>query len=198
MEVEKMGVFRDYSARELLFLQGKRLSHYYFVLDGLVSTYHQNEQGKKWVASFFSNGDFFPHVGLASEGGIYPASAEIVTDTTLFLLPASQAQKLFSAIPQLQVQLTQFLFNKSQELMTRFSASLFDGSSEQLLAFLQNIAMKIGQQQTDGRFLVRLPMKERDLADYIGLAPETISRAFRQLCEAGLVEKLPEKNLLIK
>lgn len=197
-EIEESGIYRSYSARETLFLQSKPLTEYYFVMEGLVSVYQQNTDGKKWVASLFSSDDFFPHVGLLTDAYVYPASAETVSNSTLFVLPRKKALIAFDTIPELQNQLTCFLADKSQELMNRFSDSIFSSASDRYLTFLRRLALKTGKCQPDGRFVIVLGMTSQDMAEYIGVAPETISRIMHHLLSAHLVEKVGKKKLLIK
>jgi CRP/FNR family transcriptional regulator len=198
LTLEKAGRFRTYASKSTLFLQGKPLSSYYFVLKGLVSAYQQHESGRKLAVSLFTPGDFFPHVGLLTDADSYPAGAETITSCKLFVLPKAQAWAAFETLPALRRKLTRFLIDKNQELMHRYSDVLFRSAAERLLHFLHQLAWKIGRRQADGWYFIDIEITGQNIADYLGITPETVSRLMHQLASKHLVRREEGKRLLVK
>ncbi|RYL92584.1 Crp/Fnr family transcriptional regulator [Sporolactobacillus sp. THM19-2] len=196
--VEEKGTFRSCRPRETVFYDGEKLTAYYLVVDGLISAYHQNSEGKKWVASLFSHGDLFPHVGLLNQARTYPASAETITSGTLFRLSRKAMAEILSTYPSIRAHLERFLTEKNQELMARISDSVFGTASGRLAAFLRKLVEKSGVRQTDGRYLLKLNMTEQDIAEYIGVTPETVSRILRDLYDKRAAEKAGKGKLIIR
>nr|WP_244670180.1 helix-turn-helix domain-containing protein [Rhodoplanes elegans] len=58
-------------------------------------------------------------------------------------------------------------------------------STDKVLAFLAQIQRR--QRQTPNGF-VSLPMSRNDIADYLGLSVETVSRALTELKQRGILE----------
>lgn len=54
----------------------------------------------------------------------------------------------------------------------------------------QNTDPELGTQQ-----IVKLPMARKDIAAYLGTTPETVSRKFKELEEAGLILQLPRREI---
>lgn len=180
-QVAAMGTMKQYGTKEAVFVQGETLTHYFFVVEGLVHAYHQNKDGKKWIASLFSCGDLFPHAGLVDEETQYPANSEAITACTLLVIKREKMHELMRSYPSLERRLTQFFARKSQELMNRYADSILEPALVQLVSLLKRIALQSGAQVTDGWVLISTMMTEQDMAGYIGVTPETISRLLNRL-----------------
>jgi CRP-like cAMP-binding protein len=180
-QVALMGTVNQYRAKETVFIQGKALTHYYFVVDGLVHAYHQNKDGKKWIASLFSSGDLFPHTGLVDEESRYPANGETITPCVLFVITGEKMHELLRSHTSLERRLTHFFARKSQELMNRYSDSVLEPALVQLVSLLKRLAQQSDAQATDGWVLISTKMTEQDMAGYLGVTPETVSRLLNRL-----------------
>ncbi|MCO7125407.1 Crp/Fnr family transcriptional regulator [Sporolactobacillus shoreicorticis] len=180
-QIKSSGTFRTFQEKEIIFLQDDVLTHYFFVVNGLVRAFHQNKLGKKWIVSLFSQGDLFPHVGLADHAAVYPASAEALAPTTLFSIKQTVMQQLLHRYPVIQQQFTAFLAMKSQELINRYSDSVLEPALVQLVSLLKRLAQQSGMRVSNGWVLIPNLMTEQDMAAYIGVAPETVSRLLNRL-----------------
>ncbi|MDD9147529.1 MULTISPECIES: Crp/Fnr family transcriptional regulator [unclassified Sporolactobacillus] len=196
--IEIKGVFRHYPSKETVFLQKSELTHYYIVVSGLANAYRQNEDGKRWTAGLFSKGDLFPHVGLLDDKHEYPANSETLSECTLLVIPRNEMRMIFASNPQIRLYLTLFLTEKSQDLIARFSDSVLGTAADRVLSFLKKLACNSGIRESDGRYLIDLGLTEQNIAEYIGVTPETVSRVLNRLCEEGKVEKLARKKLLVR
>ena len=64
-------------------------------------------------------------------------------------------------------------------------------------AVLLELAEKYGKKQKNG-VLLRLPLSREGLANYVGVARETVSRKLGLLEEEGLIHSVNSRTLLIK
>lgn len=99
---------------------------------------------------------------------------------------SSQAQAIAS-----DATLSAGLFRLSQEQVTAVYTHLvtlgrLDGM-ERVCLFLADMAWRIGE-QTPGGWRVRLPLAREDIADYLGLNAETVSRIFSRVKKAKLAD----------
>ncbi|MDF2909478.1 MAG: Crp/Fnr family transcriptional regulator [Sporolactobacillus laevolacticus] len=180
-EIESAGQIKKYAAKELLFVQGEPLTEYFYVVDGLVHAYHQNKDGKRWIASLFASGDLFQHTGLADDETRYPANGGTITACSLFMIGRANMHELMQRYPVLERRLTEFLAKKSQELMNRYADSVLEPALDQLVSLLKRLAKPSGIPAAGGWVLIPNVMTEQDMAGYLGVTPETISRLLNRL-----------------
>nr|WP_283163344.1 Crp/Fnr family transcriptional regulator [Sporolactobacillus mangiferae] len=196
--ITSSGSFRTFHEKEIIFLQGDALTHYFFVVSGLVQAFHQNKAGKKWIVSLFSQGDLFPHAGLADSATVYPASADALASGMLFAIKKEAMYTLMDRYPVIHQHLTRFLAMKSQELINRYSDSVLEPARVQLISLLKRLAQQSGVHVSDGWVLIPSLMAEQDMAGYIGVAPETISRLMSRLYRERLAKSAGRGKIYIR
>ncbi len=123
----------------------------------------------------------------------YRLSAEAVTDCKVTALRRSQlaeravqdgstAHKLWA--------LTLHHLKRSEEHMLLLGRK---SASERLAWFLMDMAERIPAQN-----IVELPMSRQDIADYLGLTIETVSRTMTQLAGSGLIDLLSCRRIVLR
>jgi cAMP-binding proteins - catabolite gene activator and regulatory subunit of cAMP-dependent protein kinases len=134
--------------------------------------------GRRHIEAFQREGDVF---GFEA-GTAYRLTAEAVTDCSLIAYRRKGVEQLAAASETLSQQ----LFGYFMQGMTRAQEhALILGrrsAIERVGAFLHEAA----QQSPDGR-TISLAMDRRDIADYLGLTIETVSRTLSQLERDGLI-----------
>jgi len=146
----------------------------YEVLFGIVRLYHIHCDGQRQVCDFLFSGDVF---GLLDQGR-QGFQADTLAPTGLRALPCGKgddcnAARLFLAASLLR------RTNDHLVTLTRQSAV------ERVTTFLIEMAER---QSPGNRGVVRLPMMRGDIADYLGLTVETVSRVLTKLRRSGLIQ----------
>lgn len=188
---------KNYQAKTLVFLKDKSLTHYFFVVKGLVAVYRQNSDGKRWIASLIGEGTFFPHMGFDQPTAVYPANAETLTECMLLVVSREDMARLMRDYPTLQEHLTQFLSEKNQELMTRCSDSLLESAAHRLAQLLRQLALQSETPAEDGWYLISDALTEENMADYIGVTQETVSRIMSRFYQDNKVKRAGRKKVYV-
>ena len=151
---------------------------FYKLARGVVRTCKFLNDGRRHIEAFQREGDVF---GFEA-GTAYRLTAEAVTDCSLIAYRRKGVEQLAAASETLSQQ----LFGYFMQGMTRAQEhALILGrrsAIERVGAFLHEAA----QQSPDGR-TISLAMDRRDIADYLGLTIETVSRTLSQLERDGLI-----------
>lgn len=177
---------------ERLFSLGTPLNSIYTVRSGSLKGIGLSKSGKDQVISFSMCGDI---LGLeAIETGYHRTSSVALETTSVCAVPFDVVNELANRIPALQRQLFRILSHKleTDNLMTlNFSV----GSAQQkLMGFLLNLSERHGMcNYSTHEFNLR--MTHRDMASYLGLAYETVSRLLAHLQEVGLI-KIKSRKLV--
>ncbi len=172
------GVKTTYVRNEEIYGEGEPGTFVYRVLSGVARTYRILADGRRQISEFFLPGDVF---GL--EGGVdHNLSAEAVSDCVLVAIRRSHLAERAaqdSATAQKLWALTLHHLGRSEEHMLLLGRK---NASERVAWFLLDMARRIpAQGQVD------LPMSRQDIADYLGLTIETVSRTMTQLQDDELI-----------
>lgn len=174
------GVLQVAAAAEV-YGEGGDATVFYKVVRGVVRTCKFRNDGRRQIEAFYEEGDIF---GFES-GTTYRMTAEAVTDCSLITYRRKGIERLAAGNEALTQQLLGYLMEgmtRAQEhalLLGRRSAV------ERVAVFLHSAA----QQSANGR-TINLVLTRQDIADYLGLTIETVSRTLSQL-ERDAIIALP-------
>ena len=151
-------------------------------LAGTVKTYVIDSHGREQVQGFFLPGEV---IGLnAIHGARYPCNAVAVDTVMLCRFSFPMMATLAGRMPGLQRHLFSLL---SQDIG---KASLLAGSftaDERLAAFIVMLSRRFAERGFSPTRM-RLTMARTDIANYLRLAPETVSRVLRRLQAEGILQ----------
>jgi CRP/FNR family transcriptional regulator len=167
---------------DTIFYQDDDADHYYKVVSGTVRLCKITEDGRRQIATFLFPGDFF---GWCS-GDTHAYSAEAVTDARLEKLPRARTEERMQSDHQLGRRLMTLLSN---QLASAHDHLLLLGrmtAKERIARFLIQLVKR--QRIAPGAAGVELPMNRSDVADYLGLTVETVSRTLSGLRRKGVID----------
>lgn len=168
----------------LLFRSGDEFTSLFTVRTGFFKSSVLTEGGSEQVTGFQMAGEVLGLDGIAS--GQHTSDATALEDAQVCQMPFESITELSRNIPSLQFRLHQIM---SREIVRKSSVRLLAivGAEKRLAAFLLNLGDRLhalGYSQTE----LVLRMTREEIASYLGLKHETVSRAFSKLFEQGLVE----------
>ncbi|MCA8887144.1 MAG: helix-turn-helix domain-containing protein [Hyphomonadaceae bacterium] len=157
---------------EEVFGEGENAEYVYRVVTGAVRTIRFSSDGRRQILNFYLPGDVF---GLEC-GKQHTLSAEAVADCDLSLVRRSlidTAAKQDASAAQAVIGMMQRQLQNAQEHALVLGRK---GAGERVAAFLLKLADRVTAQCE-----IDLPMSRADIADYLALTIETVSRAFTQM-----------------
>lgn len=169
---------------QILFQAGEVFHGVYAVTAGAVKTYATLDKDQQ-VVDFHFPGDT---VGLdAVDSGVYTYTARALTETLVCRVDLSQAETLGERYPAFQNEMIRVLGEQLRHEQS-LSILLRKQSAEQRIAtFLLSLAGASMWTQARGVDL-QLPMARKDIANYLGIAVETLCRLFKRMQDDGLIE----------
>jgi CRP/FNR family nitrogen fixation transcriptional regulator len=173
------GPVQHFAQNESIFSEGEAAEVFLKVTSGMVRSYRLLDNGRRQLDAFHAKGDVF---GLEF-GTEYNLSAEAVCDCTVVAY----------RLPKLEAQATihDFLW---QQLLSYMASALVQAKEHKKLLASRSAIEKIAGflieqsrlHQNGG--VVQLLMSRTDIADYLGLTVETVSRTFAALKLLQLIE----------
>lgn len=165
-----------------LYHEGDEADCIYNVIEGEVKTFCALSSGRRRVTAFLFPGDL---VGLAGNGR-YVSGAQAVTPVTAYRLPLNALDSLLRSDPELE---HRFLCKVCHELRVAQSHAITLGRRDaqgKLAMFLQELH---ASHSGDSKFAspISLTMTRSDVADYLALSLEAVSRSLRKLQHSGII-----------
>jgi CRP-like cAMP-binding protein len=178
-----IGKLRSIDAREHLFLEGDKVTHVYRVEAGHVCIYRMVADGRRQVLDFAYPGDM---IGLGA-GLRHANNAQATAKTRLRCLPINVLHDVVLQDGRLGLKLCEALsqeLHAARELLFAVSQRT---AAERVAGFLTALVRRNERHHEPSHELV-LPMTRSDIADFLGLTIETVSRTFTKFRNDGLID----------
>jgi CRP/FNR family transcriptional regulator len=164
-----------------LWSEGEERSHVYLVRSGAISLSRVLPDGRRVVIGFAYPGDM---VGLGSE--IHGVDADAIQDARLEALPIAAFQRAatedadFARIVRSEVSHALRSAHNHVMVVCKLTAA------ERVAHFLVELSERNARRGNSPSSVV-LPMRRIDIADFLGLTIETVSRTFTAFRKGGLI-----------
>lgn len=158
-----------YGRGDDVFAAGQWQPFVYVLRQGLVKLSYNTEQGEEWVKSFIGEGDFFACPNVLVAGGKTDYAAVALEYCLIEQIDFAALQTLTERHPEWQRAIRQLLAVHIVRKERRERELLTLRPDERYLAFVR------GQPDLAAR------LQQRDLAHYLGVTPEALSRIRKRL-----------------
>ncbi|MDD3517871.1 MAG: fumarate/nitrate reduction transcriptional regulator Fnr [Chromatiales bacterium] len=175
---------RPIQRNDHLYRPGDRMISIFAVRSGSVKTYTLTDDGQEQITGFHLPGEL---LGLdAISDGMHPCAARALETTSVCEIPFDRLEDLSARIPGLQRQLFRIMSREIQndELFMMLLGK--KSSEERLAAFMLSLSARFKQRGFSPTEF-NLTMSRNDIANYLGLAVETVSRLFTRFDNAGII-----------
>jgi CRP/FNR family nitrogen fixation transcriptional regulator len=167
-----------YSRGSEIFGEAEPAEYIYQVIDGSVRSYKLLSDGRRQINAFHLVGDIF---GL-EHGGSHRFTAEAIVDTTVRLVKCVSLVHIAENDAAVARDLLNMTASNLQHAENHMLLLGRKTSLERVAAFLLEMDSRLA-----AAGVMALPMCRRDIADYLGLTLETVSRALSTLHEKGVL-----------
>ena len=169
---------------ENLFRSGQALSSLYVAREGAFKTVATNEEGETQVIGFHLPGELMGLDALGS--GHHACDAEALTRATVCEVPLPQLESICAKLPGLQHQLLRIIgqgINRDQSHMEMLGRRQ---AAERVALFLHGLSERYKLLGRSGDMFV-LPMSREDIASFLGMVIETVSRTLTKMQDDGVI-----------
>lgn len=168
----------------VLFRQGDSFTSLYVVRTGSLKTYVDEPDGDSQILGFHLPGEIVGISGLTSDH--YACSAEALERSSVCEVSYKQLQVVCNTVPVLQHQLVRII---SRHVMGEEGHMVMMGKQQaqrRVAIFVRNLADRYQRLSRDSEVLT-LPMTRSEIANYLGLVIETVSRLFSRMEANGIL-----------
>ncbi|UCG72774.1 MAG: Crp/Fnr family transcriptional regulator [Chromatiales bacterium] len=189
---------RELAPGDVLIHAGEPATDVFNVIDGMVMISRFGRDGRRQVLGFLFPDDF---VGLTATE-TYFFTVEAVTPTVIASRGREFLDQRLAGDPVAEQAFIAMVFRVMENLVDLAYSLGQRTARERLAVFVlylrHRYRLSTGTPDDDRQLLtLELPMSRTDIADFVGLKKETVSRSFGQLESAGLIERAGSHRLRI-
>ena len=186
--IDLMGAPMPYGRNVEIYGQNEPAEYVYKVLSGTVRTYKVLNDGRRQIGAFYLPGDVF---GLEI-GEEHTFSAEAIVDSRVLVLKRSVLVSLAQRDNEVARQLWAMTAGELQRAQDHIML-LIKTAQERVAGFLLEMAARSAAGNS-----VELPMSRQDIADYLGLTIETVSRTLTQLENSAAIAVPTSRRIVLR
>ena len=186
--IELMGACMSFPRNAEIYGENEPADYLYKIVSGTVRTYKVLVDGRRQIGAFYLPGDMF---GLET-GNEHTFSAEAISDCKIIVIKRSAVLALAARDNEVARQMWD-LTARELHRVQEHSLVLIKSAEERVAGFLLEMA-----ERGAGGGAVELPMSRQDIADYLGLTIETISRTLKHLEDAAAIEVAKRRRILLR
>jgi CRP/FNR family transcriptional regulator len=172
-------------AGDFLFRRGEPFSAVYLVCDGAVKTERVTPEGSQLVTGFYLGGEM---VGLEALGdACYPCDALTTTHSRVCRLDFERLLRLCPAKPEMHAWVMSKIGFYARKKDEDLSWSMGMSTPRRVLRFFLELYEQLKWSASGQDGAIPLPIKKQDIARYLHIAPETLSRSLADLRKQNLL-----------
>jgi CRP/FNR family transcriptional regulator, nitrogen fixation regulation protein len=186
--MEMMGASMSYARNAEIYGENEPTEYLYRLISGTVRTSKILNDGRRQIGAFYLPGDLFGH----EVGSEHSFSAEAITDVKVIVIKRSAVEALAARDNDVARQLWAMTGRELQRMQEHILL-LIKSAQERVAGFLLEMAERI--KSTDE---LELPMSRQDIADYLGLTIETVSRTLTILENRAAIALPTSRRIVLR
>lgn len=184
---------KNLSAGQNLFHEADDAEYMYEVLEGVVRTSKVLIDGRRQVVNFGYPGDM---IGL-SHDSYYHCDCDAISDVKLRVIYKNFSRQSLALDPDLCAKLLQNAVAEVNHMQEHFMMLGCKSALEKIASFLVAIMDRQGEIKECGKCF-DLPMSRSDIADFLGLTIETVSRNLTKIRKLGIIDLPTPQQVCVK
>lgn len=188
---------KKYSKAGLICREGEPIENLLLINQGKVKVYRNSLDGREQILYILAEGDFLGERNLFLKQKLADYSAEAMEDTLVCTIAGQDFRQLLLQYPTISIKIMEELCGRIDKLENLIGNISPRETDNRICLMLIEFRDKYGKRQPDGTVLIDLPLNREEMASYIGLTRETVSRKLNALKETGMIDFIGNKKIQI-
>lgn len=196
LEISKLIERRRYKKGQVIFFEGDIFNKLYIIHRGKVKIYKYTKEGKEQILYILSEGEFIGDMHLLKSGAA-EFNAEALEDVTICTFTKENFEAIIKTSPAITFNILEKMHDRIVNLENLVKTLSTKDVESRLAAMLISFGDSFGE-PTEAGIEINTPLNREDMANFIGITRETISRKLTSLAEEGIIELIGNKKIVIK
>lgn len=195
-EVTSLIVRRKYKKGQIIFFEGDVSDKFYIINKGKIKIYKYTKEGKEQILYILSEGDFMGYLNLLKKSK-FEFNAEALEDVGVCILTKDNFDNILKKTPEISLKILENLHDRIvslEDLVQRLSTKDIEA---RIAGILVSFARDFGEMQGN-EIVIDSPLSREEMANYIGVTRETISRKLTSMQDDGIIQLIGNKKIAIK
>lgn len=187
---------KQYKKNSVILMEDDSKNFMYVIYAGKIKVVRTSSEGKEQILVIRKKGDFFGEMTLL-DGKTQPASIVAMEDTMVGLISRTDFEWYFMKNENMLKQIISVLCERLRESWMMLRILSLSDAEDRIRAVLAHISLIYGIKDLRG-VIIPIKLTHKELADYVSLTRETVSRLLSRLCRSGEIEILDNRNIVLK
>lgn len=186
---------RTYKKGEIIFFEGDISDKLYVINSGKVKVFKYTKEGKEQILYIVSSGDFLGDLSLLKKDE-FKFNAEALEDVSICQLTKDDFDAVVRENPEIALKILEVLYERIFKLENLVQSLSTKDIETRISGLLLGLIKDFGEPQ--GNIIkLELPLSREDMANYIGVTRETISRKLNSMQEEGIITLQGNKTIIL-
>lgn len=186
---------KEYSKGDVIFTEGNIANTLYFINEGKIKLYKYTKDGKEQILHVLSEGDFFGELDLIKPSK-YGFNAKAIINAKICTLTKDEMKDIMMKNPEIGIKVLETVGERLSKV-ENLAQNLATNDVDSRMAYLLIDLMEKYGEIIEDNISIKLPLSREDMASYIGITRETISRKLKKFEEEKLIKIVGTKNIII-
>jgi CRP/FNR family transcriptional regulator len=187
---------KKYKKGQILFFEGDVSDKFYIINKGKVKIFKYTKEGKEQILYILSEGDFIGYLSLLKKGK-FDFNAEALDDVNMCILTKDAFDDIVKKNPEISLKILESLHDRVVSLENLVKILSTKDIEARIADLLKVFAREFGHEEEEG-IIIDMPLSREEMANYIGVTRETMSRKLSAMEDEGILELIGNKKIIIK
>lgn len=187
---------RKYTKGQPLILEGAPSDTLHIIQQGHVKLSKMTPEGKEQILHILTNGDFFGELSIFNSDELSNFNAYALKDTNICMLTRNDMEQLMTDNPDISLRLLKSLTKRLAHTENLAQSLATKDPEIRIACMIMELSDKYGKRH-GSRIHIDLPLSREELASYVGVTRETISRKFSRFEDSGLIKLIGNKQMVL-
>ncbi len=186
---------KRYHKGDIIVREGDRAEGFTVIQKGSAKAYRLNADGREQILYIFPVNDYYGARFLLTEEEV-PYTVEALEECEVCMLSKEQFRTLLYTQPEVAIEIIEAMANRMRVLESAMQSMGGRNADLRIASLLLEFRRPYGR-EVDAQTIIDLPLSREGLANYLGLARETLSRKLNELEEEGVITLIGARSVRI-
>jgi CRP/FNR family transcriptional regulator len=194
-EINSLKINKEYKKGEILFFEGDQMESLFIINQGSVKVFKYTKEGKEQILYILSEGDIFGELSLFRSERL-TFNVEALEDLNACVLTKASFEMILSKRPEISMKVLQVMGERLIKMETLIQSL----GTKDIEARIATFLLELIPEYTKSRGHIKeieLPLSREEIANYIGVTRETISRKLGKMQDEGILKIKGIKKIII-